>query len=88
MYKKTEKNERCEKVGAYIAKTGCTIRQAAKKFCISKSTVHKDVTEVLPEEDKELAARVAEVLMKNKKERCVRGGIATKAKYAKMKAKE
>lgn len=76
---------RCKLIGAYIARTGCTVRQAAKEFGISKSTVHSDVTRILPMEDDNVAANVAIVLMKNKTERCVRGGMATKAKYAEMK---
>lgn len=76
---------RCKIIGAYIAKTGCTVRQAAVKFSISKSTVYDDVTKVLPKEEENVAANVATVLMKNKTERCIRGGMATKAKYAKMK---
>lgn len=79
---------RCKKIGKHIAETSCTVRKAAKIFGVSKSTVYDDVTRVLPKEDEKVAADVAAVLMKNKKERCVRGGMATKAKYAKMKAKE
>ena len=77
---------RCKKIGKYIAETGCTVRKAAEIFDVSKSTVYDDVTKLLPKEDENVAANVAVVLMKNKKERHIRGGMATKAKYAKMKA--
>ena len=83
--KMRDRRIRCKLIGAYIAKTGCTVRQAAKEFSISKSIVHEDVTKVLPKEDEYIAAKVATVLMKNKTERSIRGGMATKAKYAKMK---
>lgn len=83
-----DRRVRCKKIGEYIAETSCTVRKAARKFGVSKSTVYTDVTRVLPMEDENVAANVAVVLMKNKKERCIRGGMATKAKYAKMKAKE
>lgn len=65
----------------YIAETGATVRDAAKVFGISKSTVHKDVTEKLPYYDGELAKRVYDVLQLNKAERHIRGGIATHRKY-------
>lgn len=87
MNEKTEdRRVRCKKIGKYIAETGCAVRMAAEIFGVSKSTVYDDVTRVLPIEDENVAANVAVVLMKNKKERCIRGGMATKAKYAKMKA--
>ena len=66
----------------YIAKTNSTVRAAAKYFSISKSTVHKDVTERLEEIDKRLFEEVREVLDKNLSERHIRGGMATKCKYA------
>ena len=65
----------------YIVKTNGTVRAAAKHFAISKSTVHKDVTERLEGIDKKLFADVREVLDKNLSERHIRGGIATKNKY-------
>ena len=61
---------------------GATVRQAAKKFGISKSTVHKDVTERLEQVNASLARDARKVLDINKSERHIRGGQATKAKYA------
>lgn len=68
-------------LGEYILNTGATVRAAAKVFKISKSTVHKDVTEKLKRENPQLYRSVKEVLEKNKKERHIRGGIATRIKY-------
>ena len=73
--------ERCEIVGEYILNTGATVREAAKHFSISKSTVHKDVTEKLYIENRQLYRAVKNVLEKNKAERHLRGGEATKRKY-------
>ena len=68
-------------LGEYIIDTGATVRAAAKVFKISKSTVHKDVTKRLKYEEPALYQRVKEVLDKNKSERHIRGGLATKEKY-------
>ncbi len=68
-------------IGEYIAQTGATVRATAKIFGISKSTVHKDVTEKLPYRDKELYLRVRRVFEINKDERHIRGGLATRKKY-------
>ncbi len=68
-------------VSLYIVKTSATVRQAASVFGVSKSTIHKDVTERLPRINKELADKVKQVLEKNKAERHIRGGEATKRKY-------
>lgn len=73
--------ERCETLGEYIVKTGATVRETAKEFSISKSTVHKDVTEKLFYKNKQLYLKVKSVLEKNKAERHLRGGEATKKKY-------
>ena len=78
--------ERAVEVAYYIIETKATVRQAAKKFGISKSTVHKDVTERLAQErlrqiDAGLAAQAREVLDVNKSERHIRGGVATREKY-------
>lgn len=73
--------ERCEMLGEYIVETNATVREAAKKFSISKSTVHKDVTEKLYAENRQLYKSVKAVLEKNKSERHLRGGEATKQKY-------
>lgn len=69
------------KEAEYIVKTNSTVRAAAGHFGISKSTVHKDVTERLKDIDKELFSEVRKVLNKNLSERHIRGGIATKNKY-------
>ncbi len=68
-------------LGEYIAETGATVRAAAKVFKISKSTVHKDVTERLMRDDPQLYGLVKKVLEKNKSERHIRGGLATRKKY-------
>lgn len=68
-------------LGEYILETGATVRAAAKVFKISKSTVHKDVTERLYYDDPQLYREVKQVLEKNKQERHIRGGMATRRKY-------
>lgn len=73
--------ERCVVLGSYIVETGETVRAVAKKFGISKSTVHKDVTQTLKKLDKSLYEKVKVILEKNKQERHIRGGEATKRKY-------
>ncbi len=73
--------ERAEEIGAYIVESGATVRQTAKKFGVSKSTVHKDITERLIKINPMLAARTRIVLDLNKAERHIRGGLATKEKY-------
>ncbi|MBO8129423.1 MAG: sporulation transcriptional regulator SpoIIID [Peptococcaceae bacterium] len=65
----------------YILETNATVRQAATVFKVSKSTVHKDMTERLPSLNKELAQKVRAVLELNKAERHLRGGEATRRKY-------
>ena len=73
--------DRAVLLGEYILETGATVRAAAKVFKISKSTVHKDVTERLRYENPQLYKEVKLVLEKNKQERHIRGGMATKKKY-------
>lgn len=73
--------ERVLELAHYIVSTNSTVRAAAKKFRVSKSTVHKDVTERLLELNPGLAAEVKDVLESNKAERHLRGGMATKEKY-------
>ena len=73
--------ERVLELAGYIIETGATVRAAAKKFRLSKSTVHKDITERLLEINPGLAAQVKTVLDNNKAERHIRGGLATKEKY-------
>jgi len=75
--------KRVLEVSEYIAETNYTVRQAAKVFGVSKSTIHKDLTERLPLINKELACQVRAILEQNKAERHLRGGEATKRKYAK-----
>lgn len=79
-------NERAILLGQYILEQRTTVRAAAKQFGISKSTVHKDVSERLPHVRPQLAQEVREVLLQNKQERHIRGGLATKEKYARLAA--
>lgn len=69
----------------YIIETKATVRAAAKKFGISKSTVHKDITERLETINRSLFIQAKEVLDFNKSERHIRGGMATKEKYSKSR---
>lgn len=73
--------ERALELAQYIIDTNATVRATAKKFRVSKSTVHKDITERLHEINPGLAAEVKAVLDSNKAERHIRGGMATKEKY-------
>lgn len=73
--------ERAVEVAQYIIDENATVRQTAKKFGVSKSTVHKDITERLVQFNPSLAARARVVLDVNKSERHIRGGMATKEKY-------
>jgi putative DeoR family transcriptional regulator, stage III sporulation protein D len=73
--------ERTIKIGKYIVETKKTVRTIAKEFGVSKSTVHKDLTERLPEINPELANEVKEILDYHKSIRHLRGGEATKLKY-------
>lgn len=72
--------ERAKEIGTYIIENKATVRKAAKVFNISKSTVHKDVTERLKEVYSPLYGDVRKVLDQNKEERHIRGGEATKQK--------
>lgn len=74
-------DDRAITLGEYIVETGATVRATAKVFKISKSTVHKDVTERLFYIDRLLYNQVKTVLEKNKSERHIRGGMATRRKY-------
>lgn len=73
--------ERAINLAQYIIDTKDTVRGAAKKFCVSKSTVHKDITERLEKINPILSKEVREILDENKAERHIRGGMATKLKY-------
>ncbi len=79
---KLQQEGRAVMLGRFITENKTTIRAAANHFGISKSTVHKDVSERLRTEDPELYARVKDILEINKQERHIRGGLATKRKYA------
>ena len=74
----------CE-LAVYIVETGATVRTAARHFGISKSTVHKDLSQRLPQYNKLLYNQVRHVLDENKAQRHIRGGLATKRKYQKSK---
>ena len=80
MYLASDK-ERCVVLGLYIVENNTTVRATATRFGISKSTVHKDVTQTLKNINKSLYLDVKSVLEKNKEERHIRGGEATKKKY-------
>ena len=77
--------ERAVLLGEYIVKERTTVRAAARKFSVSKSTVHTDVSERLRDVDRDLFDRVRDVLDENKAQRHIRGGIATKEKYRNLK---
>ena len=77
--------ERVLRCAEYIVETGCTVRACSAHFGISKSTVHKDVSERLRYVDEELYERTQKVLAQNLSERHIRGGIATKEKYGRLK---
>ena len=76
--------ERAMEIARYIVDNNTTVRQAAKHFGISKSTVHKDCTDRLIQIHPSLATEVRKVLDVNKAERHIRGGLATKEKYLHM----
>lgn len=77
--------ERAKVLATYIIETKSTVRQAAKKFNVSKSTVHKDISERLQKVNPSLAIEAKKVLEINKSERHIRGGMATKMKYESKK---
>lgn len=80
--------ERCVILGTYIVENRATVRRAAARFGISKSTVHKDVTERLRYKNPALYASVKAILDENKSERHLRGGEATRIKYLKKREKK
>ncbi len=79
--------ERVLELAGYILDNNATVRSAAKKFRVSKSTVHKDVSERLKTINEGLFNEVKLVLEQNKSERHIRGGLATKSKYERMRKK-
>ena len=78
--------ERAIEIARYIIESSATVRQAAKQFGISKSTVHKDITDRLLQISPSLAAEARKVLDVNKSERHIRGGLATREKYLHQQA--
>lgn len=76
--------ERVFEVADYVIENRCTVREAAKAFCISKSTAHKDLNERLPLLNLSLFQKVSVVLQENWQERYLRGGEATKRKFEKL----
>lgn len=80
--------ERCINIALYIVENNATVRSAAKEYNISKSTVHKDVSERLKKLNLDLYKKVKAVLELNKAERHIRGGLATKQKYKKTDAEQ
>ena len=80
--------ERCVTLGTYLVENKATVRAVAAHFGISKSTVHKDVTETLKSVNKALYQQVKEILNVNKSERHIRGGEATRNKYRSERIKK
>ena len=76
--------DRCVALGEYMVENQATVRSAAQAFGISKSTVHKDVTQGLRASNKALYSEVQNLLLKNKQERHLRGGEATRIKYSEL----
>ena len=84
MHLKIPPAQRAVTLGRYILENKATVRAAAKQFGISKSTVHKDVSERLKREEPGLYEQVRDVLEINKQERHIRGGLATREKYREL----
>ena len=82
----TIEDRACE-LAVYIIETGATVRAAAQHFGISKSTVHKDLSQRLPTYNKRLYQQVRQILDLNKAQRHIRGGLATRQKYQQQKSK-
>ena len=78
-------DDRATRLGEYIVENNATVRRAAKQFGVSKSTVHKDVSQRLKNINNSLYCDVKTVLDLNKAQRHIRGGMATKRKYEAMK---
>ncbi len=74
---------RVTEIAEYVISTGATVRSAAKRFGVSKSTVHKDLTQRLRDISPRLFEKAGQVLAQNRAERHIRGGMATKNKYSK-----
>ena len=82
------KQERCEILAEYMIEKNTTVRAVAYAFSVSKSTVHKDITEKLEKINPDLYDRARAVLQKNKSERHLRGGEATRIKYLRKKGQK
>ena len=82
---RTDIEERAIRLAEYITENRATVRAAAKKFGISKSTVHKDITERLESVSPDLYTQVRGLLEQNKAERHIRGGMATRDKFKKLR---
>ena len=80
-------DERAAMLGEYIIESKATVRSAARKFGISKSTVHKDVSQRLKTVNPSLYKEVRQILETNKNQRHIRGGIATRNKYLMLRRK-
>ena len=78
--------QRVQELAVYMVETGATVRTAAKHFGISKSTVHKDLSQRLPQYNKRLYLQVRDILEVNKAQRHIRGGMATKKKFEQIKS--
>lgn len=76
-----DKEERARRLAVYMIENGGTVRSAAQQFGISKSTVHKDLVQRLPQYNPGLFSQVRQVLELNKAQRHIRGGLATRRKY-------
>ena len=76
--------KRVQNLAVYVIETGATVRAAAQHFGISKSTVHKDLTQRLKQNNYPLYLQVREILDRNKQERHIRGGMATRKKYLRI----
>lgn len=77
--------QRACRLAVYMIENRATVRATARKFGISKSTVHKDLVEKLPQWDRELYGKVRQLLDENKAERHIRGGMATRERYRRQK---
>ena len=81
----SDKDDRARTLAAYMIETGGTVRSAGIHFGLSKSTVHKDLCEVLPRTSPALFAQIRKLLEQNKAQRHIRGGLATRRKYEEKK---
>ena len=80
-----DKEDRARRIAVYMIENGGTVRSAAAQFGISKSTVHKDLCDLLPKVSPTLYSRVRVLMEQNKSERHIRGGMATQRKYGEKK---